>query len=88
MRQDAGVQHIRVGNQDPGGAANGRPGRGWGIAIIGMHDRRALQIHHRGAQFGELIIGQRLGGEEIQRPCAGVSDQMLKHGQIVSQCLS
>ncbi|MEI2690009.1 MAG: hypothetical protein V9H69_09940 [Anaerolineae bacterium] len=39
-------------------------------------------------QFGQLVVGQRLGGEEVEGAGGGVGQQRLGHRQVVAQGLA
>ena len=67
--QNVGMEHIRVGDHDMARLTDGFPGGVLGIAVVGV----GLDIHIEGLdhiiQAADLIGGERLGGEQIQRSC-------------------
>ncbi len=76
MRQDAGVEHVGVGEDDARtGTDLGAVGGGRVAVVDGWDERlavwcQAVQGGEEVAEAGELVLGQRLGGEDVER--AGV----------------
>ncbi len=90
VRQDAGVQHVRVGDDDPGILAHFGPGGLRCVAVVGAH-RDVLVIRQQaveGFQFGLLVLGQRFGREQVQRPAFRQAHQAVEHRQVVGQGLA
>ena len=87
VRQDPGVQHVGIGQHQVGP----RPHRAArvlrGVAVVGEHPhvgQRLRQLH----QLGELVLGERLGGEQIEHPRLGLLHQRLQHRQVVAERLA
>jgi hypothetical protein len=84
-RQDAGVQHVGVGQQDGGAVAYAGALRARRVAVVERGDRP------RQAQRGELarlVLGERLGGVEEERPAVGVVGEGVERGQREGQRLA
>jgi hypothetical protein len=65
VRQDADVQHVRVRQDDVRLAAHLGPQRCRRIAVVGC---RVDAAQLEGTDLPELILGQRLGRVQEQRP--------------------
>jgi hypothetical protein len=87
MGQDAGVQHVRVG-QDEVRPGPDRPPRVLGrVAVVGEHAQLG-EAAGQLLQLGQLVLGQRLGGEEVEHPGLGLGQQRLEHRQVVAERLA
>ncbi len=63
VRQQAGVEHLRVGEHDVGLLADPGALLGRGVAVVGPgHHLREVERGER----PQLVVGQRLGGEQDQ----------------------
>ena len=65
VRQDAGVQHVRIREHDVAALANRFSRVGGRIAVIGEDAETVVEPLGEIVQLGELILRERLGGEEI-----------------------
>ena len=84
MRQDAGVQHVRVGNHDMAGLPHGLAGSGGRVPVIGIgFDIHAHALDHV-IQFADLIRGQGLGREKIERAGVLVLQNGGQHRQVIA----
>ena len=64
VRQQPGVQHLRVGEHDRRVLAHPGALLGAGVAVVGAgHHPGQLE----GGERAELVVGQRLGGEQRER---------------------
>ena len=90
VRQDTGVQHVGVGEEQAGALA----GRGaltlWRVAVVGGGREFGVFAQRRvkPPQLGQLIVGQRLGGEEIERTRRRAVQQRLRDRQVVAKGLA
>ncbi len=84
-RQDARVQHLRIGEQHVGVRA--RPGAvvGCGVAVVGGGDQIREEPLPEAAQ---LVLRERLGGVHDQRGVAGVAHHRLDDRHLVTQRLA
>src|SRR5579872_5125064 len=80
MRKDAGVDHVRIAEHDVRSAADRPAGVLRRVAVVGEHANLVTRCSgnlptHR-LQLRELILRERLGWEQVQRP----SRMILKNG--------
>ena len=84
VRQNAGVQHVRIGEHDVGALADGLAGVLGRIAIVGECPDLGPHFVDGALQFVELVFGQRLGREQIHGAGAGIVQQQIQDGQVVA----
>ena len=88
MREDRGVEHVRVGHHDLPGSPDGRPDRRRCVAVV----RRCRDLERaRAGELGELrhlVLAERLGGKEEQGPRRRILGQRLQDRQRVAQRLA
>ncbi len=86
--QDAGVQHVGIGNHQASLTPDGWPRAPGRIAVVG----RRVQFRRQGLipdrQLSQLILGQGLGGEEVEGAGVWIGQQGLQDRQVVAQCLA
>ena len=88
VRQHRGMQHVRVGNDQPrAGADRAASGRGR-VAVVGGHRQRQPRFPYQAVQLVALILGQRLGREQVQGAGVRVFDALLQDRQVVGQRLA
>ncbi len=90
VREDPGVEHVRVGQQQAHLVADRPALRGGRVAVVGAHRqliRRTKRAQHVPESTG-LILGQRLGGEQIDGAGVGIIEQRLQDRQVVAQRLA
>ena len=88
MREDRGVEHVRVRDHDLPGRPDRRADRRRRVAVV--RGRRDVQ-RARAGQPGELrhlVLAERLGGEEEQGACRWILRERLEDGQRVAQRLA
>ena len=86
VREHSGVEHLGVREHDRGVLADPRPLLGAGIAVVGATDDPGKVELRQGS---ELVVGERLGGEEDQtRPRADGGDRGLCHRHLVAAGLA
>ena len=88
--QDTGVQHVGVGEQHAGGFADAAAALGRVAVISGrerVDDAVAGPLDER-LPLAELILRQRLGGIEIERPRQRVARQRLQHRRVEAERLA
>jgi hypothetical protein len=90
MRQDAGVQHVGVGQHEARLLADGGTVLLRRVAIVNGSGqvRRLGDGEAEAFQRVELVLGQGLGGEEIQRARLRIFRQRRQDGQVVGQGLA
>jgi len=84
----AAVKHVRVGDHDVPGLADGFAGGGRRVPVISIGlDRHIGFIDHL-AQLADLVRRKGLRREQIQRPSVFVFQDGLEHGQVITQGLA
>ncbi len=83
--QQADVDHVRVGEQHPRLLPGQLAGGGGGVAVVGggLHLSAGQQ-----ADAAQLVLGQRLGGIEVDGPRVRVAEQAVEHGQVEAEALA
>ncbi len=92
VRQDPGVDHVRITQHDVCAAAN-RPARVLRrVAVVGedANRRRALlglEQFDEPVQFGQLVLRKRLGRKQVQRARRRVLEDRVDDRRVVAQRL-
>ncbi len=84
-RQDAVVQHVRVGQHPVRVRPHPVPLVRWGVAVVGRRSQPGDAELEQGTQ---LVTGQRLGRREVQHPRPVVGEDRRQPGQLVGQRLA
>jgi hypothetical protein len=84
-RQDALVEHVGVGEHEVGVAPHHGPLLRRCVAVVGGG---ADAGEREGADRAELIVGERLGGGQVQRGAVALAEQGLEHGELVAEALA
>ncbi len=88
VRQDGGVEHVRVGDHDlAGGADRLADGRRRVAVVDARREVDACRLGE-GTQAGQLVLSEGLGREQVERPRRRVVEHGLQHGQVVAQGLA
>ena len=85
VRQDAGVQHVGVAEQQSGAFADAFALALRRVAVVGRHGHIRLQGLDQRSQLGQLVVGQGFGGEEVEGAGVGIVEQAVQDGQVVAQ---
>ena len=85
VRQDAAMQHVRIGEHDVGALADGLAGILRRIAIVGECPDFRAHLVDGGLQLVELVFGQGLGREKVHGAGAWIGQQQVQDGQVVAQ---
>ena len=88
VRQDPRMQHVRIREYDVAPLADGFARVRGRIAVVGKHAEAIVEPRGEIVQFGELILRERLGGEEIQRARVRIFQHGVQHRQVVAQRFS
>ena len=90
VRQDAGVQHVGIGQHQMCPPSHRAPRVLRGVAVVGVGANRHMLFELGGEpeQLGQLILRQRLGREEIERARRVVLQDVAEHGPVVAKCLA
>ena len=85
--ENAHVEHVGVGEHDASVASDLSSDPRGGIAVVGVGpDLRACSVQPA-IQLIQLIVGQSLGGEEVEGRAAWVADQGVEEGESVAEGL-
>ena len=88
VRQDRRMEHVRIGHDDlPGGADRGAD-RGRRIAVVGRGDDRQSGRRRELPELRDLVLAERLGRKEEQRPSRRVLGDRLERGQGIAEGLA
>ena len=92
VRQHPGMQHVGIGERNVCARADGLARVGRRVTVVGVH---ADVVGTLGAdqgrelvQLGHLILRERLGRKEIQRPRRRILQDGVEHGQVVAERLA
>ena len=87
MRQDTGVEHVRVADDDMPGQPHRSPGAAGRIAVVGerldVHPQRLDET----VQLAVLVLTERFGREEVERPAGVIVEDGLEHRHVVAERL-
>ncbi len=79
------MDHVRVGEKHAGFLSGHLPGGGRRVAIVG--GRLHLPAGEK-ADAAQLVLGERLGGVEVDGPGVRVAKQAVEHRQVEAQALA
>ncbi len=87
--EDAAVQHVGIGEEDVGLVAEGAALGLRGVAVVGAAvEAEALDAVAVTLEGLELILGEGLGGEEVERAAGRVGEKGLEDGRVVAEGLA
>ncbi len=86
--EDRRVEHVRVGDHDLAGLADGRPDRCRRVAVVAGRRDLQLGVTHELRQLGDLVLAEGFGGEQEQGPCRRVLGQRLQDRHRVAERLA
>ena len=66
VRQDAGVQHVGIGQDDVAFFTDGFAGVGRSVTVVSENAETVFEALIQIVEFRELILCERFGGEEVQ----------------------
>jgi hypothetical protein len=84
-RQDSDVEHVRVRQHEVRPAADLASSLGRRVPVV---DRRADRGHAELAQRARLVLRERLGRVEVERPRVPVGGERVEHRQVERERLS
>ncbi len=85
--EDGRVQHVRVREHDVAGLAHRAAGVSRGVAVVGKGANVGLQVGNQPVQFVELVLGEGLRREEIERAGRGVLEDRIDDRDVVAEGL-
>jgi len=86
--EDAGVEHVGIGDHYVTLAADGLPGVVRGVAVVGVGLDVCLEIADEDVDLVHLILGQGLGGKNIEGPCLRLFKNPLQYREVVAEGLA
>ena len=86
VREDPGVQHVGVGQDQVRPRPHRAPRVRRRVAVVGEHPE-FRQAPGEGFQLRELVLGERLGGKEVEHAGVGRSEERLEHREVVAEGL-
>ena len=86
--QDAGVEHVRVGDHHVALLADRLPGVVRRVTVVGEGLDVRLQLADEAMHLRHLVVGEGLRGKEVDGPRLGLLDDLLEHGDVVAEGLA
>jgi hypothetical protein len=86
--EDAGVEHVRIGDDDVAGLADGAACGGRSIAVVGERLDVGPDLLDQAVQLGLLVLGERLGREEVEGAGVRVFEDGVEDRQVVAEGLA
>ena len=88
VRQNASVQHVRIGQDDVPTLADRLARIARGVAIIGEHTEAVIEPGAQIVQLRQLVLGEGFRRKQIQRAGVGILQHLIQHRQVVAESLS
>ncbi len=88
VRQDAGVQHVRIGENHVGAFADGFARVAGRVAVIGEYAEGIVKARGEIVKFRELILRQGLGGKKIEGARIRIFENGIEYWQVVAKRLA
>ena len=85
VRQDADVEHVRVGQDHVRPLADLPAALALGVAVV---DRRLDALDAEGRERPRLILRERLRRVEVERPALRLACEQVEHGQVEGEALA
>ena len=82
------MEHIGVGHHDMALPADGPAGVVRRVAVIGVGPDVTAQFMDQAMHFVHLVLGEGLGGKQVEGAALRRFENPLKHGQVVAQRLA
>ncbi len=82
------MQHVRIGEQDAGFPAQAAPRPTRRVAIVGAKAFLIQPLSRQLAQPAQLVVGQCLGGEQVQGAGTWIGQQGFEDRHVVGQRLA
>ena len=92
MRQDSRMDHVGIAENEVRACADRTAGVLRCIPVVREHANllarsRRERLAHRG-QLGELILGERFRGKQVQRPARAILQDGIENRRVVTQSFS
>ena len=85
VRQDAAVQHVWIGDEDAVAASHLGALAARRVAVVAINVKRQITRADEQLCFGQLVLGQRFGREDVEGTRFGAIQQTLENGHRVAQ---
>jgi len=85
LRKNSGVQHVRVGQDDVRFFADRLSRVAGRVAVIGKDPEGILEALVQVVKFGELILCESFGGEEVEGACVGAREDGVEDREVVAE---
>ena len=85
VREDADVQHVRVGQDQVAAPADRPPLLAGCVAVV---DRVPQERGTQRRELARLVLGEGLGRVEVDRACTRVAREGVEHGQVERERLA
>ena len=87
MRQDPRVEHVGIREDEVRAGADGPPRVLGRVAVIGEHPH-LRQLPRELFELGQLVLGERLRGKQIEHARVRLVHERLERRQVVTECLA
>ena len=81
------MEHVRVRDDNVTGAANRRPHSGRRVAVVRIRLEIDVDILREAHELGELILGERLRREDVERAGRRILGDRVDDRQVVAEGL-
>ncbi len=88
MRENAGVQHVGIGENDLAFFADSFAGIGGRVAIVGENAEAIVETLIQIVEFGKLVLCKGFGGEQVERAGVGIFQDGVQDRQVVAERFS
>src|SRR5713226_1501489 len=88
VREDAGVQHVWVGQDDVTFFADGFASVRGCVAVVGENAEAIFQTLVELVKFGELVLREGLGGEEVECAGVGIFKDRVQNREVIAERLA
>ena len=85
VREDAGVEHVGIGEDEVAFFTDGFAGVAGRVAIVGEDAEAIVEAGIEVVEFGELILRQGFGGEEVEGAGVGVFEDGVDDREVVAK---
>ena len=85
VRQDARVQHVRVGDHQVGAGPDGFARVLRSVAVVGKGSKIVAQLFRPAVELHQLVLRQGLGGKKVERPRIRIFNQLAQDRQVVTK---
>ncbi len=86
--QDGRMEHVRVGQHDVPGGSHRTAGVGGGVAVVGERANVRAESGDQAVQLVELVLRQRLRGEQVERTGRTVAQDGAEDGAVIAERLA